>query len=531
MNWNFKTYIFWLITLFFVGSCAQINALEGGAKDNYAPRIDSAGTYPLNGQTNFTGNEVVLKFSEYIALNNTSENILITPQLKTKPTYSVKNKKLTITFNEPLEENTTYSINFNHAITDITEKNDSVFQYVFSTGDFIDSLSVFGNVKDAFTNKPAESFLVGLFSANTETNVDSIPFLDLPLYITQTNKNGDFEMNYLKEGRYFIYTIQDVNKNLKLDPAEKRGFLSEGTIEIAGSNSFVNLSVFEQKYPEVKLLRTKFEYPGKLTFIFNQAPIDFEVNSTMDLKEEKSQFKDSLVYWLANTPSPKMIFYVNYNDKIDTIKPFYKGAPTNNDIVSLALTTNLTTKKLLPLDTLKLVSNEPILSFNAQGIHCLSLDSSELAQPSFEIQNLKTLYFTNLNPDTRLIKIDSGAVQSFFNHTNTKEEWISVELLQANYFGTLILNIDSVFQTPVIVQILDDKNKVVEEVSFSNQMIFNQLLPGKYQVRLIFDSNQDGEWTTGSLLEGIQPEKIIYNKELIDVKSNWEKEVDWTIIK
>jgi len=63
----------------------------------------------------------------------------------------------------------------------------------------------------------------------------------------------------------------------------------------------------------------------------------------------------------------------------------------------------------------------------------------------------------------------------------------------------------------------------------TQQMVFTELIPGKYQIRLIFDDNNDGEWTTGSLKEKRLPERVIYNRELIDIKSRWEKEVDWII--
>jgi hypothetical protein len=65
--------------------------------------------------------------------------------------------------------------------------------------------------------------------------------------------------------------------------------------------------------------------------------------------------------------------------------------------------------------------------------------------------------------------------------------------------------------------------------NLNNQLIFDDLPPGKYQVRLIIDENGDGRWTTGSLINQQMPEKMIYNKDLIDIKSNWEKEVDWLL--
>ena len=181
-------------------SCAQTSPLSGGPKDQFAPEIDSAKTHPYNGQTNFADDQVRMKFNEYIKLNKPNDNILIFPLMEEKPTIEAKNKRLTITFNEPLQEKTTYIITFNNAIQDITESNDSVFQYVFSTGNYIDSLQVFGSVRDAFTNQLQSEVLVALYPKDLEANFDSIPLKFKPTYLAQTNESGRFELNYLKDG-------------------------------------------------------------------------------------------------------------------------------------------------------------------------------------------------------------------------------------------------------------------------------------------------------------------------------------------
>ena len=86
-------------------------------------------------------------------------------------------------------------------------------------------------------------------------------------------------------------------------------------------------------------------------------------------------------------------------------------------------------------------------------------------------------------------------------------------------------------EASVLVELLDDKNEVIRKVEFNEKMIFNELIPGKYQIRLIFDQDQNGEWTSGSLADKRLPERVIYNKELVDVKSKWEKEVEWYLEK
>ena len=62
-------------------------------------------------------------------------------------------KTVTLTWEDTLENNTTYSIYLNETVQDITESNDSLMVFVFSTGDYIDSLSYQVKVIDAFTSQ------------------------------------------------------------------------------------------------------------------------------------------------------------------------------------------------------------------------------------------------------------------------------------------------------------------------------------------------------------------------------------------
>jgi uncharacterized protein (DUF2141 family) len=51
---------------------------------------------------------------------------------------------------------------------------------------------------------------------------------------------------------------------------------------------------------------------------------------------------------------------------------------------------------------------------------------------------------------------------------------------------------------------------------------FDNLSPSKYYIRVIYDTNKNGKWDTGNYLKKIQPERISYSKEMIDVRANWD---------
>gem|GEM_PF-6045675 len=52
------------------------------------------------------------------------------------------------------------------------------------------------------------------------------------------------------------------------------------------------------------------------------------------------------------------------------------------------------------------------------------------------------------------------------------------------------------------------------------------LKPSSYSVKLIIDENNNGIWDSGSYKEKLQPEKIIFYSERIDLLANWDKELE-----
>ena len=510
-------------------SCAQTSPLTGGERDRYAPAIDSAKTTPYNGQINFVDDQIIMKFNEYIKLNNPSDNIIIIPPLKEKPTIEAKNKKLVITFNEKLEENTTYAITFNGAIQDITENNDSVFQYVFSTGSYIDSLEVIGKVKDAFLNTPEPEMLVALYPKELEADFDSIPLKFKPTYLAQTDKSGQFELNYLKDGIYYMFGINDRNKNLLYDQGEVLAFLGEKEFNLTpDARPYFELRSFKERTTEVYLEDLNFDFPGRVEVILSNPTDTFEISSNLPLVQEETGQGDSLIFWLAESPVPKMRFYVNVNGEIDTIKPIYKNIPDKVEEVDLKHQHNIIKGELLPNENLSFLFTEPIKSIDADGIHFYDIDSNEVKIDSITY-NVREVEFNTFGSTAERIVIDSAAVHSYYGRENAEKIELTFKNHNQDYYGALIVTMDTVFSDPVIVHLITDKGELISTSKFQEKMSFEKLIPGNYQLRLIFDVDNNGEWTTGSLKEGRIPEKVVYNSESIKVKSKWEKEIDWVL--
>lgn len=524
---SIRALIFSMVIL--LNGCAQIAVLTGGQKDETAPTIDSSKTYPMNGGTDFSGDRIEIRFDEYILLNKPKDNILISPRPALAPIISSHNKTLKIEFQEPLLDNTTYTINFNRAITDITEKNDSVFQYVFSTGTWIDSFSIRGTVKDAWTNLPAENFVVALYPVIDSVQFDSIPKKLKPTYLAQTDNQGNFVMNYLHYGLYYAIAFDDRNKNLYLDNDEALAFLPEKTILVNDENIRISLVSFLPNQTQSDVKKINFSAPGRVEVLLTAPADSFVIETpTCALLKEETGRNDSLIFWLDKVPVPKMIFTYHLNGIPDTIKPVYKNAEKPAGL-NIKANTDAQTKKLKPAQNLELTFSEPILQSDVQyDLIKLYDKDSNLLSPIISFIGPRTMVIENLSENNMRLVIDSGAVNSVYGTGLNEEYTIEFSQHPQTWYGTLLVNIATENQQSAIVYLLFD-GEIIDTAVFATTLKFEQLTPGNYQLQIIFDQDQNGVWTNGSLHDVRLPEKVVYFNEAITVRSRWDLEIDWIL--
>lgn len=88
-------------------------------------------------------------------------------------------------------------------------------------------------------------------------------------------------------------------------------------------------------------------------------------------------------------------------------------------------------------------------------------------------------------------------------------------------YGTLLLNIPTMTDTTIVVQLLDAGDKIIKEVT-TNQGVaeFYYVSPSTYYVRMYIDSNRNGEWDTGLYSANRQPETVYYFPKEIEIRAN-----------
>jgi hypothetical protein len=214
---------FWFLSLLLVcASCAQQGSPSGGPRDQDPPVVIESD--PPNYSVRFEAKKILITFNEYIVLDNVNQQLIVSPPMEEKPEVKLKKKTLIIEFEEELKINTTYTFNFGLAIKDLHEGNIlENFEYVFSTGDLIDSMSVRGTLKYAENLElPDEPVSIMLYSDLR----DSVPLTEIPLYIGRSNDSGVFSVNNLRPDIYKVFALKDGNNNFLFDlPTEEIAFL------------------------------------------------------------------------------------------------------------------------------------------------------------------------------------------------------------------------------------------------------------------------------------------------------------------
>ncbi len=204
----------------FFYSCANIGTITGGDKDSIPPYM--VGSNPVFSDTSFKDDKVFILFDEFFSLKEINQEFFSSPPFKETPKFKIKKRGLLVKFKEPLKDSVTYSLNFGNGIVDFNEGNLlEKFRFIFSTKSNIDSFSIVGNLRNAIDQSVPEKAMVMLF----ENHQDSVPYKELPLYVSKTDSLGDFNIDFIRPGSYKIFALVDKNGNQLTDFFEDRAFL------------------------------------------------------------------------------------------------------------------------------------------------------------------------------------------------------------------------------------------------------------------------------------------------------------------
>ena len=317
---------FLLLTILILSACANRGTPTGGEIDTDPPVVLKSS--PENYTTNFKAEEIEIIFDEYIRLNNTQKELIISPPIDPQPLImpmGSASKILSISEFDSLQENTTYSFHFGESIEDNNEGNAFPFyKYVLSTGSSIDSLSVTGIISDAFEIETPEFISVHLHDVDSTYN-DSIIFKQKPKYIGVTDSLSQFNIENLKEGKYLLTALKEENTDYIYQSKKDKIAFKRDFITVPSDTAYY-LKLFKQ-LPDSKFIRARQLAQGRIGFGYEGSPNDMNIKSlskeldSFYLTTSKEPEKDTLNLWMSprKIEVDSLLFQVSLSGKIDTV--------------------------------------------------------------------------------------------------------------------------------------------------------------------------------------------------------------------
>ena len=292
---------------------------------------------------------------------------------------------------------------------------------------------------------------------------DSAVAKEKPRYITKLKGDGSFLFSNLKPGTYNLFALKDNDGGKKYDQVnELIGFLNT-PVEI-GKDSTALLYAFEQFNEPIPPRRLSSVSAGK-------KEDDKRLRLLNSLDANKQDILTDLIFTsthpFKNFDSSKIRLY---DKQFKTAQP-------------IKISRDSTNKKII-------ISNKW-----GEGVDYSLVIEKDVASDTLDNKYLKT--------DT-----------------------ISFSSKRAADYGTVKIKIENLDSTLNAVLILKQQEKIYyQQQLMQKNYSIPLILPGDYEISVLFDSNKNGKWDTGNYWKKIQPEKVVSRKETFNIRPNWENEL------
>lgn len=478
MNQNMRGWTVSLLVLAlcsFFTQCANIVPPGGGPRDTLPPRLVNVS--PLDSTLNFNSSKVVFHFNEFVELDNVIEKLIVSPTMKRTPVITAKLRVVTLEIKDSLQPNTTYTFNFGDAVKDVNERNPiEDFQYVVSTGDYMDSLQLTGKVLVAETGKPDSNIAVMLYS-NLE---DSVVSKEKPLYLSKTKGDGSYRFRNLKPGTYRLFALKEEDRDYQYTQPDELIAFSDSLVRLSENMYDLNLALFN----EVDTI--KLEDEPEVT--------QPEPDKDKD-KEKKRKPRLQVGFDLSG----------GQQELGDSLTMTFNFPIRSLDTAQIGLYED-TTRKQVPF----------------------SLHPADTTGKAFKIaynwkpgKPYEIILPAGFATDTSGLQTAKADTVNFQAKSLDDYGTIKVELTVSDSARQVLPENDTSYQ--FVIQLVSGTDLKYTGVVTNGRWERGLIQPGEYTIRIVVDRDKNGKWDTGSYY-GVpkkQPETVFSFKDPINIKKNW----------
>ena len=296
-----------------------------------------------------------------------------------------------------------------------------------------------------------------------KNTVDSTVQHRKPDYIARLNKKGDYTFKNLSEGSYKLYALKDGDGGKTYNSAFE-------TFAFVSNDVFVSSTV--------KTADTLFAY------------------------EEEKEVKKTTPAATTKAADKKL-------------KAATKVSPNNPQDL---------------LEPLEISFNRQLKTVDEQKIQLTDSSFKKISNTKLTIDSTRKII--TLNPtwaegfDYFLI-IDKDAVTDSTDAKLSKPDTIRFRSREKRNYGNLVLRFTKYDAARHFVLQFFQGDALVKSVPVTSTTWNDSMFePGEYELRILYDDNNNGKWDPGSYKDKRQPEKAITLNKKLSVRADWDNEKD-----
>lgn len=576
-----------------VYSCASIGRLEGGPIDETPPRFVGSnpmpGAFNNNKKRIAIEFDEYIKLEKPMEKVVISPPQIQQPEIRANGKKVIVNLQDTLKANTTYTIDFADAIVDNNEGNPLPD-----FGFTFSTGDRLDSMVVSGIVLNAANLEPVKGMLVGLHEDLADSAFNTKPFDRVGRTdsrgrftirgIAPGNYNiyalQDADQNFMYNQPTEIIAFQDslltpvMEIRLRQDTIWKDSLTVDTVIEKKYTHYLpddVLLRCFKEVTHSQRLLKSERLDPWKFSLYFTAPADSLPLLKGLNFDEEDAFVveqltgrNDTIHYWVKDSLIYKMdtlqmsLTYL-YTDTLaqlvprtDTLKLATRNKPKvdknkdkkkkkdDNESEENDATLFLSADVYAPgsmdvYDYITLSFKEPIASIEEEFLHLRQKVDTLWQDMSFDLVydslDVKRFHiFADWEPEeSYMFEVDSTAIHGLHGlFTDKIKKEFKVKRLED--YGQIFFNLSGV-EGSAFVELLDGQDRVVRTVPVvDGKADFYFLNPSKYCARLVEDTNENGIWDTGNYKERIQPERVYYYFQVLDLKANFDLTQDWDIL-